>query len=51
MMKPIKKTSDNTRRNFDETFKQEAANNWLGSGKSPQVIAQELGTRAWQDVM
>ena len=32
-----------TRRKFDETFKREALNNWLASGKSADVIGQELG--------
>jgi transposase-like protein len=36
-------TSVTTRRKFDETFKREAVNNWLASGKSAEVIAQELG--------
>lgn len=35
-----------TRRIFDETFKREAVQNWLSSGKSVAVIAQELGLRA-----
>jgi len=35
-----------TRRKFDETFKREAVQNWLSSGKSAQVVAQELGLRA-----
>ena len=43
MMKPIHKTSIKSRRTFDETFKHEAVNNWLSSGKSAEVIAQELG--------
>jgi transposase len=34
------------RRIFDETFKREAVQNWLNSGKSALVIAQELGLRA-----
>lgn len=34
------------RRQFDETFKREAVNNWLASGKSAAVIAQELGLAA-----
>src|SRR5664280_2706075 len=34
------------RRQFDETFKREAVQNWLNSGKSAPVIAQELGLRA-----
>src|ERR1035437_195438 len=40
------KTSVKTRRKFDETFKREAVQNWLASGKSAQVIAQELGLNA-----
>jgi len=43
MLKSIKKTPAQPRRHFDETFKQEAVNNWLTSGKSASVIAQELG--------
>lgn len=43
MLKSIKKTPVKPRRHFDETFKQEAVNNWLTSGKSASVIAQELG--------
>ena len=31
------------RRKFDETFKREAVNNWLTSGKSAAVVAEELG--------
>ena len=46
MIKPIKETSVKTRRKFDETFKREALNNWLASGKSAEVIAQELGLNA-----
>jgi len=46
MIKPIKKISHGSRRKFDETFKHEAVNNWLGSGKSAEVIAQELGIKA-----
>jgi len=42
-MKPIKTTSVKSRRKFDETFKREALHNWLSSGKSAEVIAQELG--------
>ena len=34
------------RRKFDETFKREAVQNWLASGKSAEVIAQELGLNA-----
>jgi transposase len=47
-------TSVKTRRKFDETFKREAVQNWLNSGKSAAVIAQELGLKAnrlyaWQN--
>lgn len=45
-MKSIKETSVKTRRKFDETFKREAVQNWLTSGKSAEVIAQELGLHA-----
>lgn len=45
-MKPIKETSVKARRKFDETFKREAVQNWLTSGKSAEVIAQELGLHA-----
>lgn len=52
-MKPIKSNPVKTRRKFDETFKREAVQNWLSSGKSAEVIAQELGFHterlyAWQ---
>ena len=43
MLKAIKETSVKIRRKFDETFKREAVQNWLASGKSAQVIAKELG--------
>ena len=42
-MKPIKETSVKTRRKFDATFKREAVQNWVTSGKSAEAIAQELG--------
>ena len=42
-MKSIKETSIKIRRKFDETFKREAVQNWLSSGKSAEVSAQELG--------
>ena len=45
-MKPIKENSVKTRRQFDETFKREAVQNWLTSGKSAEVIAQELVAHA-----
>ena len=39
-------TAEKVRRKFDETFKREAVQNWLQSGKSAEVIAEELGLRA-----
>jgi transposase-like protein len=39
----MKQTSVRERRKFDETFKREAVQNWLQSGKSAGVVAQELG--------
>ena len=43
MLKAIKETSVRIRRKFDPTFKREAVQNWLASGKSAPVIAKELG--------
>lgn len=40
------KTAEKTRRKFDETFKREAVQNWLNSGKSAELIADELGLSA-----
>ena len=45
-MKPMKETHLKSRRKFDETFKREAVQNWLHSGKSAEVIAEELGLSA-----
>lgn len=45
-MKSIKENSVKPRRQFAETFKREAVQNWLASGKSAEVIAQELGLHA-----
>lgn len=42
----MKPTPVKVRRKFDETFKREAVNNWLASGKSAEVIGQELGLDA-----
>jgi len=47
-MKPMKQIPVKTRRKFDETFKREAVQNWLASGKGGEVIAQELGINANQ---
>jgi transposase len=46
MIKSIKTTSVQTRRKFDETFKREAVQNWLNSGKSAEVVGEELGLNA-----
>ena len=43
MLKPIKENSVRVRRKFDQTFKREAVQNWLASGKPAEVIAKELG--------
>lgn len=42
----MKQTSVRERRKFDETFKREAVQNWLGSGKSATVVGEELGITA-----
>src|ERR1043166_9876168 len=39
----MKQISVRERRQFDQTFKLEAVQNWLHSGKSAEVVAQELG--------
>lgn len=39
----MKEISVKTRRKFDHTFKREAIHNWLSSGKSAEVVADELG--------
>lgn len=46
MIKPIKEPPVKGRRQFDETFKREAVSHWLASGKSAELIAQELGFKA-----
>ena len=46
MIKSIKTSSIKSRRKFDETFKREAVQNWLNSGKSAEVVAEELGLTA-----
>jgi len=42
----MKQTSVRERRKFDETFKREAVQNWLQSGKSAAVAGEELGLNA-----
>lgn len=39
----MKTTPTKNRRSFDETFKREAVQNWLSSGKPAATIADELG--------
>src|SRR5437016_5842446 len=39
----MKQTSVRERRQFDQTFKREAVQNWLQSGKSAAVVGEELG--------
>ena len=46
MIKSIKTPSIKSRRKFDETFKREAVQNWLDSGKSAEVVGEELGINA-----
>lgn len=42
----MKQTTVRERRKFDETFKREAVQNWLQSGKSAAVVGEELGITA-----
>jgi transposase-like protein len=42
---PMKQPVAKARREFDDTFKREAVQNWLSSGKSADVIADELGIK------
>jgi transposase-like protein len=42
----MKQTSVPERRKFDQTFKREAVQNWLHSGKSARVVGEELGISA-----
>src|SRR5580704_3153164 len=46
MMKHMQLTPVKVRRKFDKTFKREAVQNWLQSGKSAAVVAAELGLNA-----
>lgn len=45
-MKPVNQTPVKVRRKFDAIFKGEAVSHWLASGKSAEVVAQELGLDA-----
>ena len=46
MIKSIKESPVKSRRKFDATFKREAVQNWLNSGKSAEVVGEELGITA-----
>ena len=46
MIESIKTSSVKSRRKFDETFRREAVQNWLNSGKSAEVVGAELGITA-----
>ena len=46
MIKSIRESSVKSRRKFDETFKREAVQNWLNSGKSAEVVGEEVGLTA-----
>ena len=43
MIKTNNQNTSKPRQKFDQTFKREAVNNWLASGKSASVVAVELG--------
>ena len=43
MIKTNNQNAIQTRKQFDQTFKRAAVNNWLASGKSARVVALELG--------
>src|ERR1700691_3366031 len=42
----MKQASAREHRKFDQTFKREAVQNWLHSGKSAEVVGEELGINA-----
>ena len=46
MIKTMKESAVKIRRKFDLTFKREAVQNWLNSGKSAEVVGAELGLTA-----
>ena len=53
MIKANNQNTVKTRQKYDQTFKREAVNNWLTSGKSAREVAVELGILpnrlyAWQ---
>lgn len=55
-MKSLKTTHPEARRKYDITFKREAVQNWLSSGKSATVVGEELGVNperlyAWRKLL
>lgn len=55
-MKALKPNQSEVRRKFDPTFKREAVQNWISSGKSAEVVAKELGLNpnrlyAWRKLL
>jgi transposase-like protein len=42
-MKSLKPNQTESRRKYDPTFKLEAVQNWISSGKTAEVVAEELG--------
>ena len=49
-MKSLKPNQTVSRRKYDTTFKLEAVQNWLSSGKSAEVVAEELGLSYGKEV-
>ena len=55
-MKTLKPIQSEVRRKYDITFKREAVQNWISSGKSAEVVAKELGLNssrlyAWRKLL
>lgn len=46
MIKSIKEEHPKKRRKFDDTFKREAVESWLSSGRSATQVAEEFGITA-----
>ena len=45
-MKAIKSDPMKPRTKYDESFKRQAVENWLASGKSAEVVGKELGVKS-----
>lgn len=55
-MKSLKSIQSETPRKYTTTFKLEAVENWISSGKSAEVVADELGLKpgrlyAWRKLL